>query len=358
MTAKHRNSPFRIGLTGDFYQDGRPVYPDFDLSVLRAEPGIELVSFDEHRDEIVPEQLAGLNAAIVLSPRVTRDSLAQSDQLLAISRFGVGYDSVDVAACTDHDVALCIATGAVDRPVAEATVGWMLALSYRVREKDRMFREARWSERGLRMGSGLQGKTVGIVGLGGIGRMVLHMLSGFGMKPPLVYDPLVAPEAIAQQGGQSVTLPYLLARADFVTVHCPLTDSTTNLIGEAELDLMKPSAFILNTARGGIVNEDALFRVLVAQRIAGAALDCFCDEPITHVHRFAELENVILASHNIAWTHELFRDIGMVASTNLIALARGECPINNIVNREVLDRASFQKKWDSLQTSDRDAPVA
>lgn len=353
MPARHHHSSFRIGLTGDFYQSGQPVYPDFDLSALRAEPGIELVSFDEHRDEIAPEQLAGLNAAIVLSPRVTRQSLAQSDQLLAISRFGVGYDNVDVAACTDHDVALCIATGAVDRPVAEATVGWMLALSYRVRAKDHLFREARWGERGAIMGSGLQGKTVGIVGFGRIGRMVLQMLGGFGMKPPLVYDPMVAPEEVAQQGAQSVTLPYLMARSDFVTLHCPLNANTTNLIGEAELDLMKPSAFILNTARGGIIHEDALFKVLVDQRIAGAALDCFRDEPVTQPHRFAELDNVLLASHNIAWTHELFRDIGMVASSNLIELVRGECPLMNIVNREVFDRASFQKKWDSLQISNR-----
>ena len=150
--------------------------------------------------------------------------------MLAISRFGVGYDSVDIAACTENDVAVCITTGAVDRPVAEATIGWMLALSYRIRVKDHLFREARWDERGDIMGSGLHGKTVGIVGFGGIGRTVLEMLRGFGMQRPLVYDPVLKPESIAKAGGEPATLPQLLARSDYVTLHCPLNEHTIDLI--------------------------------------------------------------------------------------------------------------------------------
>lgn len=130
-------STFRIGLTGDFFRNGSPVYPDFDLGVLERSPGIAFSTFAEHADEITPQQLAGLHGAIVLTPRVTRQSLSQSQELLAISRFGVGYDSVDVAACTENDVALCITAGAVDRPMAGTTVGWMLALAYRMRAKDR-----------------------------------------------------------------------------------------------------------------------------------------------------------------------------------------------------------------------------
>ena len=343
-------SAFRVGLTGDFYKDGEPVYPDFDLEPLQREPGIALANFDEHRDEIAPEQLAGLNGVVVLSPSVTRHSLSQSGELLAISRFGVGYDSVDVAACTENDVALCIATGAVDRPVAEAAVGWMFALSYRMQAKDRLFRDARWDQRGSIMGSGLHGKTVGIIGFGGIGRAVLQMLSGFGMNPPLVYDLVLDPDTITKLGGEPVTLPDLMKRSDFVTVHCPFNEQTADLISAPELELMKPEAFVLNTARGGIINEDALFEALSAERIAGAALDCFADEPVTKPHRFAQLENVILSSHNIAWTRELFRDIGAVASQNLIDLANGERP-KSVINPEVFDRPTFQKKWESVRSS-------
>ena len=341
-------SAFRVGLTGDFYKDGEPVYPDFDLDRLKGEPGVELMTFDEHHDEIAPEQLAGLNGVVVLTPQVTAQSLAQSQELIAISRFGVGYDSVDVAACTENDVALCIATGAVDRPVAEATVGWMFALSYRMQAKDRLFREARWDQRGNIMGSGLHGKTVGIVGFGGIGRAVLERLSGFGMNPPLVYDPVLDPDTITRLGGEPVTLPNLMGRSDFVTVHCPFNEYTENLISAPELELMNPDAFILNTARGGIINEDALFEALSADRIAGAALDCFADEPVTEPHRFAQLENVILSSHNIAWTRELFRDIGAMASQNLIDLVNGNQP-KSVVNPEVFDRPSFHKKWEEVK---------
>ena len=350
MNAKDTESgSFRIGLTGDFYQGGQAVYPDFDLTPMKHEAGIELITFDRHADEIAPEQLAGLNGVVVLSPTVTRNSLAQSQKLLAVSRFGVGYDSVDVAACTEHDVALCITRGAVDRPVAEATVGWMFSLSYRVPTKDRLFREARWEERGSIMGSGLQGKTVGIIGFGGIGRTVSALIRGIGMGRPLVYDPVVKSETIAELGGEPVELADLMARADFITVHCPLNEQTAGLIAASELQLMKPDAFILNTARGGIIDEDALFEALANHRIAGAALDCFADEPVTERHRFAELENVILASHNIAWTRELFRDIGAVASQNVIELAHGECTQSNVVNPEVFARPSFLRKWDSAR---------
>jgi phosphoglycerate dehydrogenase-like enzyme len=345
-------SNFRIGLTGDFFRDGIPVYPDFDLGVLERSPGIAVSTFPEHADEITPEQLAGLHGVIVLTPRVTRHSLSQSRELLAISRFGVGYDAVDVAACTEHDVALCITGGAVDRPMAEATVGWMLALAYRMRAKDLQMREARWDQRGLIMGTGLHGRTAGIIGFGGIGRSVAGMLSGFGMNPPLVFDPAVDPETIAAHGAKSVNLPYLMARSDFITVHCPLNPQTENLISAAELDLMKPDAFILNTARGGIINEDALFEVLSARRIAGAALDCFTGEPITQPHRFAGLDNVILAPHNIGWTRELFRDIGAMACRNLIDLAHGKYP-GTVVNPEVFGRPSFQKKWESVRIDQR-----
>ena len=343
---------FRVGLTGDFFRNGSPVYPDFDLGVLERSPGIAFSTLAEHTDEITPPQLAGLHGVIVLSPRVTRHSLSQTRDLLAISRFGVGYDSVDVAACTESDVALCITTGAVDRPMAEATVGWMLALAYRMRVKDRQLREARWDQRGLVMGTGLHGRTAGIIGFGGIGRSVARMLSGFGMNPPLIYDPGVAPEAIAALGARSVNLPYLMARSDFISVHCPLNSQTENLISSAELDLMKTDAFILNTARGGIINEDALFEVLAARRIAGAALDCFTGEPITQPHRFAHLDNVLLAPHNIGWTRELVRDIGAMACQNLIDLANGRYP-GAVVNPEVFDRPSFQKKWESVRIDTR-----
>lgn len=336
--------PFRVALTGDFHAaDGRLHYADIGLNLIDRK-GFTIQRFVEHRPEIGADQLTGVNGVIVLTPRVTTASLARSAELLAVARFGVGYDSVDVAACTAADVLLLITAGAVDRSVAEATVGWMLALTHRMRLKDRLVREGRWDERSQYMGSELRDRVLGVVGFGGIGRALVGLLAGFGMKTPLVYDPILSREAVANAGARGVSLDELLAQADFVSIHCPLNDKTRNLIGPREIGLMKNSAYLINTARGGIVDEDALFASLKQGRLAGAALDCFAQEPITFPPRWAELENVLLAPHAIAWTDELFRDIGRAACQGMIDLVEGRRP-RGVVNPEVFDQAGFQAKW-------------
>ena len=341
---------FRIALTADFYDAaGQLRYRDIGLDLLQqAAHFAEVVNFATHCTPIAPQQLAGVNGAIVLSPRVTAESLSASEDLLAIGRFGVGYDSVDVAACTAADVLLFITAGAVDHSVAEATIGWMLALSHHMRTKDRLVRTGEWDVRSRYMGSELRERTLGIIGFGGIGRAVVRILFGFGMQPPLIFDPFVTTEAIQAVGGRPVSLAELLEQSDFVSIHCPLNEKTRNMLGERELAQMKASAYLLNTARGGIVNEDALFAALQQRRIAGAALDCFEQEPLPAPHRWAELDNVLLAPHSIAWTDELFRDIGRAACQGMLDLARGERP-RGVVNPEVLDRPGFQAKWGRLR---------
>lgn len=340
--------PFRVALTGDFFDPaGTPRFPDTGLSVFANEPHIEVTRFAEHRSEITPDQLAGVQGVVVLAPRVTRASLAHSDELLAIGRFGVGFDTVDVAACTDADVVAMITPGAVDRSVAEATVCWMLALTHNLRAKDLLVRTGCWDERSRYLGRELRGRTLGIVGLGRIGRALVELLHGFGMAPHLAYDPQVPPSAIPS-GVRMVSLDELLARADLVTVHCPLSEQTRNLIGARELARMRRDAYLINTARGGIIDEDALFEALQTGRLAGAALDCFVGEPITAPHRFGTLDNVLLAPHSIAHTHELFRDIGRMACGGMLALSRGRRPEAGVLNPEVFERPSFRAKWQRL----------
>jgi phosphoglycerate dehydrogenase-like enzyme len=336
---------FRIALTGDFTDaHGKPRYRDIGLSVFDDAPNITVKSFAEHRTEIGSDQLAGFNAAIVLDPRVTAKSLAKNKDLVAIGRFGVGYDTVDVQACTDADVLLFIASGAVDRSVAEATVTWMLALTHHVRTKDRLVREARWDDRSQFMGTELRERRLGVIGFGGIGRALVKLLAGFGMKQPLIFDPFVTAGAVAQAGARSVTIDELLTQADFVSIHCPLCDETHNLIGAREIGLMKPTAHLINTARGGIVDEEALFNALAQDRIGGAAIDCFANEPLKSTPNFASFDNVLLAPHCIAWTEELFRDIGRTVCQGMIALASGQRP-NGAINSEVFERPAFQAKW-------------
>jgi phosphoglycerate dehydrogenase-like enzyme len=336
---------FTVALTADFYDArGASKYRDIGLSVLAEHPGIQHRVFKEHRKEIGPDQIGDAQGVIVLTPAVTAQSVSKAEDLLVIARFGVGYDSVDVKACTDAGVLVTITTGAVDRPVAEAVIGWMIALTHNVLVKDRLVRTGQWDERSRHMGRELRDRTLGVVGLGGIARKTVELLRGFGMKTPLAYDPFASEDLAARNGVHLVTLDELLRQADFVSIHCPLTEKTRGLIGAREIALMKPLAYLLNTARGGIVDENALYDALKQRRISGAALDCFAQEPVTAPSRFADLDNVLLAPHSIAWTDELFRDIGRAACQVMVDLSFGKQP-SGVLNPEVFQRAAFQSKW-------------
>ena len=338
-------APFNLKLTGDFFDAaGKPKYADIGLSALADAPHIRQAAFPSHSPEIAPEQLAGANGVIVLTPKVTAQSVSRAKDLLAVGRFGVGYDSVDEPACTAADVAVFITSGAVDRPVAEATVGWMIALTHHFRTKDRLVRTGEWDARSRFMGSELRDRTLGVIGLGGIARHVIKLLENWGMNPPLAYDPFIDDAGAAKAGARRVSLDTLLSESDFVSIHCPLNDQTRGLIGAAQLALMRPDAYLINTARGGLVDEDALYAALKEGRLAGAALDCYAQEPVTKPSRFADLDNVLLAPHCIAWTHELFRDIGRTACQGMIDLSLGQKP-RGVVNPEVFAKPSFQEKW-------------
>jgi phosphoglycerate dehydrogenase-like enzyme len=346
--AENSRKPFRVALTADFYNaDGTTRYPDIGLSTFAAHPHVTHQPFTEHRKQIGPDQIGDANGVIVLTPAVTAETVSRAENLLAVGRFGVGYDAVDVKACTNADVVAFITPGAVDRPVAEATVGWMLALTHRVPAKDRLVRTGQWDERSKYMGAELRDRTLGLVGLGGIARKVVELLKGWGMNPPIAFDPYANPAAAGELGVRLVTLDELMREADFVSIHCPLTEQTRGLIGRREIGLMKGDAYLLNTARGGIVDEDALYDALKEKRIAGAALDCFAEEPVTKPHRFGEFENVLLAPHCIAWTRELFRDIGRSVCQGMVDLSLRRRPAG-VLNPEVFERSGFQQKWERI----------
>jgi phosphoglycerate dehydrogenase-like enzyme len=340
---------FIVTRTADFYDPtGTPKYHDIGQSVLAEHPRIQQRVFKEHRPQIAPDQIGAAQGVIVLTPAVTAESVSQAADLLVIARFGVGYDAVDVKACTAAGVLATITVGAVDHSVAEATIGWMIALGHNLRVKDSLVRSGQWDERSKYMGCELRDRALGVIGLGGIARKTIELLRGFGMKPPLAFDPFLNQQSAAALGVRLVTLDELLAEADFVSIHCPLTDKTRGLIGARELALMKPGAYLLNTARGGIVNEDALYQALKDRRIAGAALDCFAQEPVTAPHRFDELDNVLLAPHSIAWTEELFRDIGRATCQVMVDLSLGGQP-RGVLNPEVFDQPGFKTKWARYQ---------
>ena len=342
------SKPFRVTLTADFQQNGELIYQDVGLDILESADGVDYAFMPNHTPEVTSGQLADTDAVIALSPRFTASSLEDIEDLTVISRFGVGYDSVDVDACTESDVLLTITRGGVNHSVAEATIAFMLAISHNLLIKDRLTREGRWDDRGQHMGSELRDRTLGIVGFGGIGSTLAEMIGGFGMGSVLVHDPYVTSQSAEASGVELVSLDELMKRSDFVSINCPLNDETRDLIGSSELGLMKPTAYLINTARGGIVNESALIDVLSNRTIAGAALDCHETEPFPAGHPMADLDNVILAPHAIAWTNELFRDLGRMCCRQVLDISQGVVP-EGVVNADVLERPVFRSKLDKLR---------
>lgn len=355
MPGSVRSPHFKVGLTADFYDPaGQPKFPDLGLSVLDGHPGIQHHCLDRFEPQIAADQVRDVQGVVVLTPAVTADSLAEAENLLAIGRFGVGYDSVDVSACTAADVVAFITAGAVDHSVAEGTVAWMLAMTHHLIAKDRLIRTGRWDDRTKYMGCELRERTFGAIGFGGIARATVKMLHGFGMKQAIAYDPFLDTATAERYGVRLVSLPELLAQADFVSIHCPLTPKTRGLIGRKELAMMKHGSYLLNTARGGIVDEVALGEALEQGKIAGAALDCFATEPLREPHPLSHMENVVFAPHSIAWTHELFRDIGHAVCKGMVDLAKGEQP-RGVLNPEVFDRPGFQEKWARYRAENKEA---
>lgn len=327
---------FRVGLTRDFLTtDGHLAYQDMGLDILDKAIGLEYEFLKEHRSPVTPDMLQGYDAVISLAPSYNTESFKGVRGLKAICRFGVGYDMVDIPACSKAGILVTITRGAVNYSVAEATLTWMLALCHRVFEKDKLVRSGGWSQRSLYMGSELRGRTLGVIGAGGIGGKLVEMVRAFDMNPPIAFDPYIDKAKAAALGLQLVDILTLMKQSDFISINCPLTEETRNLIGEKELSLMSRDAYIINTARGGIIDETALLRALTARSIAGYATDVFASEPPGVDDPLFRLDNVIVAPHCIAWTHDLFREIGRKVCRQVVQIARGEIP-EDVVNTDIL----------------------
>jgi phosphoglycerate dehydrogenase-like enzyme len=337
---------FRIAFSADFLDERKqPAFPDIGLALLDQDPSVSHEFLADYRPEYHPDQLAPFDVVISLKPRVTAASLEGVERLCAIGRCGVGYDNVDLASCTEHDVAVFITPAGVIRPMAESIVLFVLALSHNLVRKDRMVRQGRWAESARRLGREPRDRTIGTVGLGNIATEAIRLLKHFGVARFLAFDPEVARSKAAQLGVTLCSLDEVMRQSDYVTINCPLTAATRGMIGEAQLAAMKPTAFLINTARGPIVDEAALIRTLATGAIAGAALDVFAAEPLPSNSPLLQLDNVVLTSHSVGWTEELFRDMGRIDCLGALAISRGEVP-GSVVNPDVLVRPGFRRKLD------------
>ncbi len=335
---------FRVALSGDFKRsDGSMAFPDFDLAPLEQNPAVDF-QFIATNGVIKAKDLEGFDALILLVPRIERASFPKDGRLAVIARFGVGYDNVDVQACTDHDVALVITPDGVRRPVAVSVITLMLALTGKLLIKDQMTRQgpAGWAKRNAHMGVGLVGRTLGSLGIGNIGAEVFRMALPFDMKF-IAHDPFADQKVARELGIRLVELDELFRESDVLSVSCPLTPETRHIVNAKRLGLMKRTAYVINTARGPVVDQAALTEALRARRIAGAGLDVFEVEPSAEHDPLYALDNVILTPHCLCWTDQCFAGNGAADIKAVFDVMHGRQP-TGIVNREVTERAAWRAK--------------
>ncbi len=272
-----------------------------------------------------PGRIADANVAISNKCVLDRKTLSHGVALRLVVVAATGTDIIDLDAATDFDITVCNARDYATAAVSQHTITLILnLLSSQPGYRD-LVRDGAWSrtkqfcllDLPIRQAGGL---NLGIIGHGVLGKRVAETARKLGMNV------LIAERRGRSPGGSRLSFEDVVAYSDVISIHCPLTDETRNLFDRAMMQRMKRDAILINTARGGIVNEDALYDVLRNERIAGAAIDCFVGEPITKPHRFGEFDNVLLSPHSIAWTHELFRSNGRVAFQSMLDLSLGKRP--------------------------------
>jgi D-3-phosphoglycerate dehydrogenase len=336
-------SVFLVGLTPDLFNSkGEPTFGPAPMATFAEASGLLRWEVAEPAGGVVtPAMLEKYDALYINTPKVTAESFnGGSVKTRVIARHGVGYDSVDVPVLTRHGVVLTNTPLAIRRPVAAMALTYMLALGQRMMAKDRLTRTGRWNERNDFMGRGLTGRTLGLVGVGGIAKELARLVAPFemrvigaGREQTRKDGKAVAP--FVDEGVERVDLATVLREADYLVLATPLDDSTRHLIGAAELALMKPTAYLINVARGPVVDEAALIAALTAGRIAGAGLDVFEVEPVPVDNPLLKLDNVIVSPHSLCWTDETFEGIARGAMTSVVDMLSHRRPAH-IVNPAVL----------------------
>jgi len=338
------SEPFRIGISEDFYEASAPHVEAVCKEKLGEFPWIVCEKMRHAPDKLATaDQLSRYDAIFALATKITPESLEGVERLAVVARWGVGYDRIDVPALTAANVALSITPASVRKPVSEAILAFIFALAKNLPMQDRVTRAGGWRGNLPKLGISVTGKALGSVGCGNIGQEMFRMASSIGFGRYLAYDPFVEQEQVKHLGVELVDLDTVFRESDFVTINTLLNPGTRGIVGEAQFRAMKPTAFFINTARGPIVQHDALVRALRENWIAGAGIDVFPVEPPPKDDPLFALENVIVAPHALAWTNELMRENGCEAADSVLAVARGKVP-DGVVNRKVLDTPAFQAK--------------
>ena len=271
-------------------------------------------------EERMVELLKGIDGAIIGVVPMTRYVLENSPSLKVVSMHGVGVDHIDLSAAAQRGVVIANCQGVNDQSVADLTIGLMISIAREIPRVEKSVREGGW---GAHAGSELWQKTLGLIGLGRIGRGVAKRALGFDMKV-LAYDPYIKVDDVERDISMA-SLDEVLQEADFVSLHAALSEETRQLIGEAQLKIMKSSAYLINTSRGALVNEEALYSALKEKQIAGAALDVYDTEPPKD-SPLMQLENIVVTPHIGAHTRESIERVGVMSSENVLRTLQGGQP--------------------------------
>lgn len=320
-------------LMGSHVRDVFDSRPDIEWEIM--EPPADGVASAE-----VIDQYDGL---VTLGMPFRGSSFEGVKRLACISRWGVGFDMIDIAAAGAADVMVALTPEAIKRSVAEAQIALIFALAKCLPDLDRRTRAGIWRTDMPIDGIDIKGRTLSSVGLGRIGVEMFRMARGVGFGRLLAYDPYCSEARARDIGVDLVSLETVMSDGDFVTVNAFLNSETRGMIGAAELALMKPTAYFINTARGPIVDESALVQVLRDQRIAGAGLDVFEKEPPAEDNPLLAMDNVILSPHGMAWTQEGMAGNSRDACRNLVSVAAGEVP-PCLADPAVVSQAGVQAK--------------
>ncbi len=305
-------------------------------SVLDARKDVEAVQFTQLSEDNILQHVGEYDAAILSITPFTARIIDKADKMQIVARHGVGYDAVDVPALTKKGIPLAVVGMANSATVAEHALFFILALAKRAILFDREVRKGNWDIRYSQIGYDIADKKVLVLGLGRIGRRLVPMLNAMGMKV-FVYDPYVLQDTIVTSGATPVEdWRAALPDMDFVSVNCPKNEETNGMIGTAELASMKKTAFVVNTARGNIVDESALYHALKSGSIAGAGIDPFVVEPAGPNEPLFELDNIIVSPHSAGVTKESLFRMGAAAAQNILDQFDGRLNSENVINKEVL----------------------
>jgi phosphoglycerate dehydrogenase-like enzyme len=349
---------FRIAITGDFLNaEGESAYGDLGFGLMDETPYIRYHYLMDHAPnpndptywdrlyslEVKAEHIADVDALIVLRPWIKSSVFANgAGDLTIIGRSGAGYDKINVQACTDNDVALFNLPDILTHATGSSALMFILALAKRLPEQDRVTREARWDLQPQVMGTEIYGKTLGIIGLGASGRELARLIAPFNLRL-IAHSPNADPAQAAALNVQLVSLEQVMRESDFISIHSNLTPEKRKMIRAEHLAMMKPTAYLINVARGALVDQDALVKALQERRIAGAGLDVFEVEPLPAGDPLIALDNVILTPHFAPATSDIWTAGGKEMARCMLQAACGEVP-DNVVNKDVLERPRFREK--------------